>query len=69
MRFFKRRWRVIAGVTLAVVVVVAAYEYLLVQDRFESSAMVIVSPTFISQRLPSLKSMDAPGYLQLAVSD
>jgi len=69
VRFFKRRWTVIAGITLAVVVVMAAYQFILVQERYESSAMVIVSPTFISQRLPSLSSMDAPGYLQLAFAD
>lgn len=69
VRFFVRRWVTILVTLVATLLVTAAYLFLLVPERYQSSATLAISPTLLSRGLPGTRGMDFRDYVELVLAD
>lgn len=69
VRFFVRRWVTILVTLVATLLVTAAYLFLLVPERYQSSATLAISPTLLSRGLPGTRGMDFRDYIELVLAD
>lgn len=69
VRFFKRRWLEILLGGVALAGVMGLYLVLLVPQRFESAALLSLSPARGFEGIPTVKGMDPPDLLALLRSD